>query len=102
MFGIQFSPFQASDLCAHQCGAVLEIFRTVRCPDLELAIVGGQCGAQSPRERERRKMTTGTTYYVKVVDPKSGTVGYLPIEPAAWPHSSMRFHKGRPPQGGSR
>ena len=42
MFGIQFPPFQASDFCAHQRGAVLEIFRTVRCPDLELAIVGGQ------------------------------------------------------------
>jgi hypothetical protein len=42
MFGIQFTPFQTSDFCAQQRGAVLEIFRTVRCPDLELAIVGGQ------------------------------------------------------------
>jgi hypothetical protein len=38
MFGIQFSPFQASDLCTHQRGAVLEVFRTVRCPRVPLAV----------------------------------------------------------------
>lgn len=43
-------------------------------------------------------MTAETTLFVKVVDPKSGTVGFLPIQPATLPSSPMRFWKGRPPQ----
>ena len=42
MLGIELAAFDASDLCADQCGAVLEILRTIRRPDFELSVMGGQ------------------------------------------------------------
>ena len=42
MLGIEFAAFDACDLCAHQCGAVLEILRAILRPYLELPVVGGQ------------------------------------------------------------
>ena len=41
--GIELPAFDARDLRADQRGAILEIVRAIRRPDLELAVVGGQC-----------------------------------------------------------
>ncbi len=43
-------------------------------------------------------MNADVTLYVRVIDPQTGTVGFLPIMPAIRPDSSLRFHRGRPPQ----
>ena len=40
--GIERAAFDAGDLRRDKCGAVLEILRTIRRPDLELSVVGGQ------------------------------------------------------------
>jgi len=36
--------------------------------------------------------------YVRVIDPTTGAIGFLPLEPAICPSSSMRFHRSRPPR----
>jgi hypothetical protein len=42
MLSIELAALDASDLGAHQGGAVLEIFRAIPRPDFELSMMGGQ------------------------------------------------------------
>lgn len=51
-----------------------------------------------PRRRHNpERDVAGVELFVRLVDPDTGTAGFVPIAPAVLPSSLLRLARGRPP-----